>query len=114
MVKWRRCEGTPPIVQNLFLGEIQPLRHGFAVPPPLKWKQCVLCVFTVDSSKIGFSSRRSCHGVTDEVKFCGLMLFSARHCVGRHALMPPIAMNFLRLMNFNPSVTASPCLLPKS
>ena len=54
MVKWRRCEGTPPIVQNLFLGEIQPLRHGFAVPPPLKWKQCVLCVFTVDSSKIGF------------------------------------------------------------
>lgn len=34
MVKWRRCEGTPPIVQNLFLGEIQPLRHGFAVPPP--------------------------------------------------------------------------------
>lgn len=34
MVKWRRCDGTPPIVQNLFLGEIQPLRHGFAVPPP--------------------------------------------------------------------------------
>ena len=24
--------------------------------------------------------------------------------VGRHALMPPIAVNFLRLMNFNPSV----------
>ena len=58
---------------------------------------------------IGFSSRRSCHGVTDEVKFCGLMSFSAGHCVGRHALMPPIAVNFLRFMNFNPSVTASPC-----
>ena len=57
---------------------------------------------------IGFSSRRSCHRVTDEVKFCGLMSFSARLCVGRHALMPPIAANFLRLMNFNPSVTASP------
>ncbi len=48
MVKWRRCEGTPPY----------------------------------------------------EVRF--------------HVLMPPIIVNFLRLMNFNPSVTASPCLLPKS
>ena len=39
---------------------------------------------------IGFSSRRSCHEVTDEVKSHGMMLFSARHCVGRYALMPPI------------------------
>ena len=42
---------------------------------------------------IGFSSRRSCHEVTDEVKFCGLMSFLARHCVGRHDLMPPIIQN---------------------
>ena len=34
---------------------------------------------------IGFSLRRSCHGVTDEVKFCGLMSFLVRHCVWRHA-----------------------------
>ena len=27
---------------------------------------------------IGFSSRRSCHKVTDEVKFCGLMSFSVK------------------------------------
>ena len=32
MVKWRRCEGAPPIVQNLFLGEIQPLHLRRKVP----------------------------------------------------------------------------------
>ena len=41
---------------------------------------------------IGFSSRRSCHEVTDEVKAHDIMLFSVRHCVGRYALMPPIAL----------------------
>ena len=38
---------------------------------------------------IGFSPRRSCHEVTDEVKSHDIMLFSVRHCVGRSALMPP-------------------------
>ncbi len=67
----------PPIIQNFYLGEIKPLRHGFAVPPPLKWRQYVLCIFTVDSIKIGFSLRRSCHEVTDEVKYHGLVLPAA-------------------------------------
>ena len=60
---------------------------------------------------IDFSSRRSCHEVTDEVKTHDIMLFSARHCVGRYALMPPIIQNFVSV-KFNPSVTASPCHLP--
>ena len=38
---------------------------------------------------IGFSSRRSCHGVTDEVKFCGLMSFSAK--LSRRAACPHAA-----------------------
>ena len=56
----------------------------------IQGRQYVLCVFTEDSFKIGFSSRRSCHEVTDEVKSHGIMLYSARHWVGRHDLMPPI------------------------
>ena len=36
-----------------------------------------------------FSSRRSCHGVTDEVKSCGMMSFSAR--LSRRAACPHAA-----------------------
>ena len=53
----------------------------------------------------GFSSRRGCHGVT-EVKSCGLMLFSVRHCVGRHALMPPIIQKFLFRQKLTPPSSA--------
>ena len=71
-----------------------PVRHcvgRHALMPPNLTPPSRLC--RVTSPKVeamfGFSSRRSCHGVTDEVKFCSLMSFSARHCIGRHALMPP-------------------------
>ena len=65
----------PPIVQNFRLGEIEPLRlrRKTPNPPPLKWRRYVLRVFTVDSLKVGFSLRRSCHEVTDEVKSIGLL-----------------------------------------
>ena len=58
---------------------------------------------------IGFSLRRSCHEVTDEVKSIGLLLPTAVRghtalrgasalCVGRYALMPPKIPKFRTLM----------------
>ena len=64
--------GTPTL--NFGFWRFKPLRHGFAVPPRLKQRQYAAVT-------IGFSSRRSCHEVTDEVKFCGLMSFSARNFI---------------------------------
>lgn len=52
--------------------------------------------------------------VRDEyMKSHDIMLFSARHCVGRHVLMPPLIRFCTRYRRrFNPSVTATPCHLP--